>query len=201
MRRLRKRDLLVLASFAFISFAYFGWRLLPHPGRAILGTGADPQIFVWSFAWWPHAILGLTNPFVTHALYAPVGANLLWATSVPGLALAFAPLTILFGPVASYNVAALLLPALAAWCAYLLCLHLTRSLWASLVGGYLFGFSSFVLGHQLEGHLNLTAVFLVPLVALVVVRFVEGELSRRGLRRSASGFSSRRSSRSRPSSR
>ena len=99
---------------------------------------------------------------------------------MPGLALAFAPLTLLFGPVASYNVAAILLPALAAWCAYRLCLHLTRSVWPSLVGGYLFGFSSFVLGHQLQGHINLTAVFLLPLVALVVVRFVEGELSARG---------------------
>jgi hypothetical protein len=42
-----------------LSFAFFGWRLLPHPGRLLVGTAGqrDPEIFIWSFAWWPHAIL------------------------------------------------------------------------------------------------------------------------------------------------
>lgn len=176
-----KRNVLVLLGYAAVSFGYFGWRLLPHPGRAFMGTSQDPLIFMWSFAWWPHAIGSWTNPFVTHVLYAPQGVNLAWATSVPTLSIAFAPLTLLFGPVVSYNIAALLLPALAAWTAYLLCLHLTRSVWPSLVGGYLFGFSSYVMGQQFEGHLNLTGVFLLPLVALTIVRYVQGGLDRRGL--------------------
>ena len=71
-----KRELAVFAGFVATSFLYFGWRLLPHPGRELIGSGQDPLIFVWSFAWWPHAILTWTNPFVTHALLAPIGANL-----------------------------------------------------------------------------------------------------------------------------
>src|SRR5581483_9130191 len=172
---------LVLAGYTAIAFGYFGVRLLSHPGRYLLGSGIDPQIFVWDFAWWPHAIGTWTNPFVTHALYAPSGINLAWVTSVPGLALAFSPLTEIFGPTVAYNVAALLLPALAAWTAYLLCRHVTASVWASLVGGYLFGFSTPMLGQLLAGHLHVTGVFLVPLVALVVVRHVDGELGARGL--------------------
>ncbi len=108
----------------------------------MLGSGRDPEIFVWSFAWWQHALATGQNPFVSHAVYAPDGINLAWATSVPGLAIPFVPLTWLFGPVASYNVAALLLPAAAAWTAFLLCRYLTGALWPSLVGGYLFGFSA-----------------------------------------------------------
>ncbi len=42
----------------------------------------------------------------------------------------------------AYDVAAILLLALAAWTAYLLCLHVTWRRRPSLVGGYLFGFSS-----------------------------------------------------------
>jgi hypothetical protein len=176
-----KVDLLVLVAYAALSFAYFGWRLVPHPGRLAVGQSGDYGIFIWSFGWWPHAIANWTNPFVTHYLYAPSGINLTWTASSPGLALLFSPLTVLFGPTLAYNVAAVLLPALAAWTAYLLCRHLTGSLWASLVGGYLFGFSSPMLGQLLAGHLHVTGVFLVPLVALVVVRFVEGELTSRGL--------------------
>ena len=126
--------------------------------------------------------------------------NLAWATSVPGLALAFSPLTVLFGPIVSFNVAELLMPALAAWTAYLLCRYLFRSFWASLVGGYLFGFSSYVLGQLNEGHMHLTAVFLLPLVALVVVRRLRGELRGAGSP-GGSACCSRSSSRSRPRSR
>jgi hypothetical protein len=172
---------LVLLGYAAVSFAYFGWRLLPHPGRLEIGIYHDPELFVWSFGWWEHALATFTNPFVTHALYSPSGINLTWTPTASGLALAFTPLTALVGAVASYNTAAVLLPALAAWTAYLLCRHLTGSLWASVVGGYLFGFSSPILGQQISGHLHQTGVFLLPLVALVLVRFVEGGLDARGL--------------------
>jgi len=171
---------IALAAYAGLSFCYFGIHLLPHPGRAVFGSGRDPEIFVWAFAWWEHALAAGENPFVSHAVYAPDGANLAWATTVPGLAVPFAPLTAAAGPVVSYNVAALLLPALAAWTAFLLCRYLTRSLWAALVGGYLFGFSAYVVAQSL-GHPHMTSVFLLPLVALVVVRHVRGELTGRGL--------------------
>jgi hypothetical protein len=179
--RLAWRDAFVLLAFAALSFVYFGRPLLPHPGRVLLGDGNDNTIFVWSFAWWPHAILSGTNPFVTHTLYAQAGVNLLWTSSVPTLALAFAPVTLIAGPVLSFNLVALLLPAFAAWTAYRLCLVLTGSLWASLVGGYLFGFSSFVLAQQQLAHLNLTGCFLLPLMALAMVRYVRGEWGRRRL--------------------
>ena len=83
------------------------------------------------------------------------------------------------GPAVSYNLAAVLLPAAAAFTAYLLCRHLTRSTWASLVGGYLFGFSSYMLG-QSQGHMHMTSVFLLPLIALATIRYLQGELDGRG---------------------
>ena len=179
----RRPDLPVLAGYIALSFAFFGWRLLPHPGRLMLGQAGlhDPEINIWSFGWWPHAIGHWTNPFISHALYAPTGVNLTWTPSSPGLALVFSPLTALVGPVASFNVALLLTPAISAWAAYLLCRRLTGSLWAAIVGGYLFGFSTAELRQFLAGNLNLSAVFVFPLVALVLLRFVKSELTPRGL--------------------
>jgi hypothetical protein len=181
----RWTNLVVLAGYCAVSFLYFGLPLVAHPGRKLIGFAplggqSDPEIFVWSLGWWPHAVLNWTNPFFTHAIYAPLGVNLVWTTSVPGLAIVLAPITLLFGPDVSFNVAQLLIPAVSAWTAYLLCRYLTRSTWASAVGGYLFGFSSYVLGHEYGGHLNLTAVFLLPLVALALVRYAKGELNGRG---------------------
>jgi hypothetical protein len=169
-----------LGLYLAVAFLFFGLRLLTNHGSSYVGPGHDPQVFVWAFAWFPHAILHGENPFVTHAVWAPSGVNLTWATMVPGLALLFSPLTLAAGAVTSYNVAAVLMPALAAWTAFLLCRYLTRQLWPSLVGGYLFGFSSYMLGQEL-GHLHVSSVFLLPLVALVVLRYLRGELDDRGL--------------------
>jgi hypothetical protein len=166
-------------SYLAISLLYFGVPVAAHPGRDWVGSGADPQIFVWSLAWWPHAIIHWQDPIVSHSVWPPVGLDLAWVSSIPGLALALAPVTLLAGPVVAYNVASILVPALAAWTAFLLCRHVSRSFWPSLAGGYLFGFSSYMLGH-LEGHLHMSSVFLVPLVALVVLRYVEGSLGGRG---------------------
>jgi hypothetical protein len=169
-----------LAGYSAVSFLYFGLRLLLEPGRQYIGQLDDPQIPIWSFAWWPHAIVHGLNPFYTHAIWAPDGLNLTWTNANAGPALLFFPLTWAVGPVASYNVVALLAPAVSAWAAFLLCRHLTQAVWPSLVGGYIFGFSSYVLGH-IAGELQLTSIFAIPLIALVIVRYVEGAVTRRGL--------------------
>jgi hypothetical protein len=169
------------AAYLLASFLFLGLPVVAHPERDVVGgLYTDPQIFVWSFAWWPHAIAHGLNPFYTHQIWAPGGFNLAWATSVPGLALVFAPLTLLFGPVLAYNAASILAPALAAWTAFLLARHLTRSAWPSLAAGWIFGFSAYVMAASLT-HVFSAAVFLLPLAALVVLRFVEGETSRRAL--------------------
>jgi hypothetical protein len=120
---------MALAAYVAVSFAYFGWRLLPHPGRVVFGNENAP-IYIWSFGWWPHALSTWTNPFVSHALYGGAGLNIVWTPSAPGLAVVFSPLTAFVGPVASFNVAGVLLPALSAWTGYLLCRYLTRSTWS-----------------------------------------------------------------------
>lgn len=173
-----RRDGLTLAIYVCISFVYFGVPIAAHPGRDLIGKGPDPTVLVWALAWWPYAILHWQNPIVTHAIWAPIGQNLAWAPSVPGLALLAAPVTLIAGPAVSYNLLAIALPACSAWTSYLLCRYLTHAFWPSIAGGYLFGFSAYELG-QTEGHMQITSVFLVPLVALVVLRFLDGSFSAR----------------------
>src|ERR1700720_1131465 len=88
----RGANALVLVGYVALAFAYFGWRLLPHPGRVVLGAAGNGAIYIWSFGWWAHAIGSWTNPLFSHALYAPMGVNIAWTPTAPGLALAFAPL-------------------------------------------------------------------------------------------------------------
>jgi hypothetical protein len=176
----RTTTALVLGAYTACSFVFFGLRIAQHPGRAYIGNGVDSEISIWSFGWWAHAIAHAENPFVSYAVWSPVGVNLTWVTGTPGLAIVFAPVTWIGGPVVAYNTAAVLLPAVAAWTAFLLARYLTRSLWPALLGGYLFGFSSYMLGQEL-GHMHMTCVFLLPLAPLAILRFLNGELDQRGL--------------------
>jgi hypothetical protein len=168
-----------LAVYGLLSLAFFG-RPLANGGQELVGIGNDPRFYVWAIGWWPHALLNGENPIVTYAMWPLTGFNLAWSVTVPALALPVAPVTLLAGPAVAYNVVAVAMPALAAWTAFLLCRYLTGSWWASLAGGYLFGFSGYMLGHT-TAHPGMTSVFLIPLIALTVLQFVDEKIGRRGL--------------------
>lgn len=163
--------------FAF-AVLWIGRNVLVHPQSRVVGDRfVDKTIFMWAFSWWPHAIAHGHDPFDAHVIWAPHGVDLAWVTAAPGLSLALTPLTETLGPVFAYNVAAIAAPALAAWTAYLLARRLTRSVPASLVAGFLFGFSPYVMGQD-SSHLNLSFVCLIPVVGLLAVAYVQRDVGR-----------------------
>jgi hypothetical protein len=117
------------------------------------------------------------NPMITNAVWAPDGFNLAWTTSMPLPALLAVPLTRTFGPIVAYNVLCIVAPGLAAWSGFLLCRRITAEYLASGVGGYVFGFSPYMLA-EVRGHLPLVLVFPVPLVALFVLMRLQRRISR-----------------------
>jgi len=139
---------------------------------------SDPTQFMWAMVWWPYAILHGLNPFISHVIWVPDGANLASATSVPGAALVAAPLTAIAGPVVSYNVLTVLAPVAGAWFAYRLCLQITRAPGPSILGGFLYGFSSYELGH-LIGLLHTVFIFAPPVTALLTLKRLDGSLGPR----------------------
>jgi hypothetical protein len=142
--------------------------------RAYIGVGTDPLSFIWALNWWPWSLAHGINPFVTRFIWYPTDVNLTWVTSVPAAAFLALPVTLLWGAVASWNVLALLAPPLGALSAFLLTRYLTRSFVASLVGGYVFGFSTYEIAHLL-GHMNLYLTFVPPLLVLAALARRRGE--------------------------
>ncbi|MGB2876398.1 MAG: hypothetical protein WBB76_13125, partial [Gaiellaceae bacterium] len=158
-----------------------GGNVLLHPGRSAVGfnPASDFQIMTWSLEWWPWAIGRGVDPLHTHLLWPPGGFPTLWMTTIPAPAFFALPLTVTAGPLVAYNVLMLLAPGLAAAAAFLLCRELNGRFFASLVGGLLFGLSPYMLGHTLSQHLDLTFVFPLPLLVLLLVRLVRGRTSGR----------------------
>ncbi len=176
--------LATLLGYVLLSALIFGRKALGDIDHTVVGFGPYPSLYgrdqsayVWFMAWGAHSVFHLQNPFITHAVYAPGGYNLAWAASILGPALVLAPLTQLLGPMATFNLLAVLAPAGAAWGAFLLCRDLTSRTSSAIVGGLIFGFGSYETGVTIN-HLNLALVGLLPIAALLVVRRARGRLSR-----------------------
>jgi hypothetical protein len=178
----RRQATVAFGLYAAVSVWYFGRHVLPHLGTENVGLRdwTDPTVNMWSLAWWPHALFHGLNPLVTNALFAPDQVNLAANTSTlsPLAGILGAPLTLAFGPIASYNLLMLASPVLAAFFAFLLCRYITRNFAASLFGGYLFGFSTYILGHM-QGHLQLVLVFPIPIAVHLTLRLIDERISER----------------------
>ena len=172
----------LLAAFVFyalLSLLFFARGLAGQFTTAHFGKGADAPLMMWCLVWWPHAIANGLNPFLTNAYWAPHGFNITWSTSIPLASLIAAPLTRAIGPIGSLNVLCLASFPLAGWCAFLLCHYLSRNYWASILGGYIFGFSPFLLGQLSYARLHTLWIFPVPLAVYFVARRLKGDLTTR----------------------
>ena len=174
------------ALYLLLSVLWLGRFVLAGP-RGTIGAGPDVQIFLWGLRWWPYAIGHGIDPLVSKYVWPPHGSGVLWTTTVPLLSLLASPVTLLFGPAASWNLLCVLAPALAAWAAYWLCLELTEALVPATVGGLLFGFSSYEVA-QSSAHLQVTMIALVPVAALVAVRYARGRYGGWGLAARVAGL-------------
>ena len=151
--------------------------LVANPGYYI-GRDTDPPQTMWFFNWWRFAFAHGLNPFITDWVWAPLGINLTWTTCQPLLSILSIPLQLTLGEPATYNLVVALALPLAAFSAFLLCHRVTGAFWPSVVGGYLFGFSPYMLGQVLT-HLDLVSVFPVPLIALLTLRRLDAAISAR----------------------
>lgn len=167
-----------LLSYLALSVLFFGRGLVGNFSTYHMGTGPDSVQSVWFLAWWAYAISHRINPLLPKVVFFPVGINLTWATDVPLLALLATPLTLTAGPVATYNALMLGAPALAAWAAFVLCRHLAGEWLPGWLGGFVFGFSPYMVGGML-GHLHVVMVFPIPLCVWLALRRLGGEIGRR----------------------
>jgi hypothetical protein len=170
---------------AAVAIYTVGWIVLvgrfaitdPAGTCACQGNG-DPTVYMWALVWWPHALLNGLNPFISDVVWTPEGGNVAASALMPGASLAMAPITATLGPLFSYNLLSLLGSVLSAWFAFRLCRYLTGRWLPSLVGGYVFGFSSYVLG-QSTGHVNLILIFLIPAGVHLVLLWLDERVSAR----------------------
>jgi hypothetical protein len=161
---------LAAAGAAYLALGFVLWVHAWVQGASthtLCGCG-DPALFLWFFQWPATALAHGQNPFFSTALFHPTGINLLAQTSVTGLSFPLVPVTWIWGPVASLNVASTVTPALTAFTAFVVIRRWAPWTPAAFVGGLLYGFSPFVLSSLEFAHLMTAALMLLPLILAVL---------------------------------
>ena len=128
------------------------------------GCGDNGQE-VWFLAWGSHALTNLLNPLRTNWIDFPYGVDLADNTSMPLAGFMGAPITLIFGPIAAYNVLLTLAFAGSATACMFACRR-WASTPAAFAGGLLYGFSPYMVG-QGAGHLFLLLAPIPPLLLLL----------------------------------
>lgn len=139
-----------------------------NPAHLITCNCGDTTEQVWWLEWLPWALTHGHNPLLTNALWARLGGvNALSNTSWFAPAAVLSPITLLFGPVASSNVANLLAPVLSGWAAFALAGRLSQRTTIRIIAGGLYAFSPFVVRNTVLGHIDLTLTAYLPLMMLL----------------------------------
>ncbi|HET9897287.1 MAG TPA: hypothetical protein VFQ44_20335 [Streptosporangiaceae bacterium] len=130
----------------------------------------DAACYVWDFWWMAHSVEHFNFPWSTTYLAAPGGTQFGLHALMPLLGVVMMPVTVLFGPSASFNLVSIALPGLLAYAMYRVARLWLQSQIAAIAAGAFFGFSAIV---DLWAwiHLNLAAgALFVPLALEAAVR-------------------------------
>jgi hypothetical protein len=163
--------------YLILSYLLFAFSIGFNLTKGYIGLYIHDQIqFIWTLYWWPYAISHHINPFFSTFIWHPYGTDLSIApAAVPGASLIALPITLIFGPVVSYNLLIIIGSALSAFFTFLITNYLTKSYKAGVIAGLLFGFSTYQFVQVI--HLNLVLTFLIPLIGYLFLLFWEKKIN------------------------
>ncbi len=151
-------------------------------GRISAHLPDDNTWFEWLLAHGAYSVRHLANPLFSTRQNTPSGVNMIANTSVLGVTIPMAPVTMLVGPRWAYFVWMVGASAGTAFSAYwVLHRYVVSSRGAAFVAGALAGFAPGVI-HHANGQPNFVSNFLLPLIAAQVARLaIDGRWLRDGL--------------------
>ncbi|MEX0873710.1 MAG: hypothetical protein WD646_11595 [Actinomycetota bacterium] len=157
-----------------LAAVFVTYPLWAAPGLRVAATiQQDPALFQWFFAHAARVVTHAENPLFTSLMNAPDGVNVMANTSVMGLGIPLAPVTLLFGPhVSLLAVTTIGLAGTAAGWYLLLSRRVVSSTLAAAIGGWLCGFAPPLISHA-NWHPNLTFQVLVPFIVWQVLKLRE----------------------------
>lgn len=172
-RKPDRADVLAVGAYVLLGIVVCAnyWVDIQHRVSSHLPT--DHSWFEWLLSHGAYSVRHWENPLFSARQNAPAGVNMMANTSVLGISLPLAPLTMLFGPQVTYAIyLGGALAATAATSYWVLSRHLVTSRGAAFVGAAFLGFAPGIV-HHANGQPNFVSNFLLPLIVARVLRLGE----------------------------
>jgi hypothetical protein len=175
-QRLHHLGVQILILTAYVGLAML-W-MLPVMGQFNRALASSPGSYDWTtdIALLPmiaHAMSHLAFTFRTSLLNAPYGVNLAWTALNYTWSFIMSPVTDIWGVIAGYNSIFLCSLVADGIAMYWALRHWTKSSVAAFLGGMMFMFSPYVVGQGLMNHLDLMAVWTLPVIAVLTYDAME----------------------------
>jgi hypothetical protein len=156
------------------------WPTARNLGNGQLIKVPDISSYVWALWWMAHQVAHLGDPWFTTYMAAPVGVRLGFDTLMPLPGLIMTPVTLLFGPSASFAALTIAVPGLLCYATYR-----AARLWlgqaGSIAAGAFFGLSTMLTWQDLF-HLNIAiGTLFLPLTLAAAVRLRRRPGRRQGI--------------------
>ena len=177
-RRVRGHALLI---FAYVAAGVIvTWPAARNLAGGQLIKVPDISSYVWALWWMAHQVAHLGDPWFTTYMAAPVGVQLGFDTLMPLPGLIMTPVTLLWGPAASFTVLTIAMPGLLCYVTYR-----AARLWLNQPGavaaGAFFGLSTMLTWQDLY-HLNISiGTLFLPLTLEAAVRLRRHPGRRQGI--------------------
>ena len=135
-----------------------------------LPSSRDSASYVWGFWWMARQVSHLGNPWFTNHMAAPAGVFLGFHALMPLPGLIMTPVTLAFGPSASYNLLVIVVPGLLCYAMYRAARLWLTTQPGAIAAGAFFGLSA-MLGQEDWYHLNIAAgALFLPITLELSVR-------------------------------
>jgi hypothetical protein len=162
--------LLAAGVYIGLGLLVMGHFLADPNGRVSSHLANDNTWFQWLLSHGAYSVRHLENPLFSLRQNYPIGVNMMANTSVLGVTLPLAPLTMLLGARVTYLVWMVAACAGTAYSAYwVLQRYVVRSRAAAFVGGAFAGFAPGVI-HHANGQPNFVSNFALPFIVVQVMR-------------------------------
>ncbi len=149
--------------FYFIFFCFYSWPWIYHFNTWFFTDQGDGYQNVWNMWWINESVTKLHQlPWHTTLLHYPYGTSLVAQTLNPFNGFTAIGLMKVFNIVQAYNIMVIFSFVFGGTTAFWLCYYFTKRYTPSLIGGFIFTFSSYHFAHAI-GHMQLVSLEWVPL--------------------------------------
>ncbi|WP_230424663.1 glycosyl transferase [Prauserella cavernicola] len=168
-------DLAVFGVYALAAFLLYRPLWMNLDGGYLASSVQDQNMWEWFFAVTARNVLHLQNPLFTDLQNFPLGVNLMANTAMLGIGIPLTPVTVLFGPTATWalTLTAGLAATAGAWY-WVLSRHLVSTRSGAAIGAAFCAFAPSIISHA-NAHPNFVVLFLLPFIVLVLLKLARGQ--------------------------